>query len=278
MDENGKISLCKDILIPYDDKESSLNRMDKLLAIEDIKTGMTNWTTKITVILADSQGSRFQAIMFNDAIPIMILKLQLYKTYLISNAEVRLIPPSFQSDGIDMQWVISTETVGEELTDEQNMLTSEFKYTEFKNLAQFLDSTTQTNKELPLEKVHEDMKSKTFIAQVKAGKTRESDAFQRYTISYYFEDIQGQPITRTIAHQSSQNTAIEPSKNLITNAVFEPSDNLITTTQTGEKQCSSSTVRVCLAKMFDGKESSKNPTDGESEDDELMKGKKPRLT
>ncbi|KAL3521943.1 hypothetical protein ACH5RR_014777 [Cinchona calisaya] len=41
--------------------------------------------------------------------------------------------------------VISTETVVEELTDEQNnLLTSEFNHTEFKDLAQFLDSTTQT--------------------------------------------------------------------------------------------------------------------------------------
>ncbi|KAL3521942.1 hypothetical protein ACH5RR_014776 [Cinchona calisaya] len=89
------------------------------------------------------------------------------------------------------------------------------------------------SKELPLEKVHEDLKSKTFIAQVKAGKTRESDAFQRYTISYYFQDIQEQPTTGTIAHQSSQNTAIEPFENLITNAAIEPSDNLIIATQIG---------------------------------------------
>ncbi|KAL3509811.1 hypothetical protein ACH5RR_029212 [Cinchona calisaya] len=274
-------------------------RIDNLLAIEDIKIGMTNWTAKITIqermqatpslkskttyqkfILADSQGSRVQAIMFNEAIPIMSLKLQLYKTYLISNAEVRLIPPSFQSDGIDMQWVISTETVVEELTDEQNnLLTSEFNYTEFKDLAQFLDSTTQTVDKNTIHRCRFDVdltdKTGTITASIFADLGENLLRFTAVEAMDYSFRIANYG---TIAHQSFQNTAIEPSENLITNAAVEPSDNLITATQIGEKQCSSSTVRVCLAKKFDSEESSKNPTDGESEEYELIKEKKPRLS
>ncbi|KAL3518999.1 hypothetical protein ACH5RR_021588 [Cinchona calisaya] len=117
------------------------------------------------------------------------------------------------------------------------------------------------NKELPFEKAHEDLKSKICIAPIKPGKTRKSNAFQCYTINYFIEDFQGQPPAGTIADQSSQNATIEPSDNLITNKNNAPLQQLF-----------------CLAKQFDGRESSKNPTDGESEDDEPIKGEKSRLT
>ncbi|KAL3516945.1 hypothetical protein ACH5RR_023847 [Cinchona calisaya] len=188
-------------------------------------------TTYQKFVFADSKGSKVQAIIFNQAISIMSHKLQVYKTYKISNAE-------FRSNGIEKQWVISTETVLEEVTEEQNkMLTAEFNYTEFRDFAQYVDSKNHTvdvlgvvidalsvfpvkkedstsyvqkfvlineefdidltnksgtitasvfadlgetllgfstleamkssvqNKELPLEKIHEDLKSKIFIVQ-----------------------------------------------------------------------------------------------------------------
>ncbi|KAL3515712.1 hypothetical protein ACH5RR_022614 [Cinchona calisaya] len=83
-------------------------------------------------------GSRVQGIMFNQAIPIMSPKLQVYKKYLISNAEVQSILPKFQCDSIDTQWVISIDTVVEERENEQvEILAIEFNYTEFNDLAQY---------------------------------------------------------------------------------------------------------------------------------------------
>ncbi|KAL3519828.1 hypothetical protein ACH5RR_017977 [Cinchona calisaya] len=77
--------------------------------------------------------------MFNQAIVIMSPKLQVYKKYLISNVEVRPILPQFKCDGIDMQWVISTDIVVEELPDEQDqVLLLEFNYTQFNELAQYV--------------------------------------------------------------------------------------------------------------------------------------------
>ncbi|KAL3534240.1 hypothetical protein ACH5RR_002701 [Cinchona calisaya] len=83
--------------------------------------------------------------MFNQAIARMSPKLQVYKKYLISNAKVRPILSQFRCDGIDTQWVISTNIVVEELPDEQDLvLPVEFNYTQFNDLAQYADSTTHS--------------------------------------------------------------------------------------------------------------------------------------
>ncbi|KAL3527429.1 hypothetical protein ACH5RR_012085 [Cinchona calisaya] len=91
-----------------------------------------------------SQDSKVQGIIFNQVIPIMGPKRQVYKKYLISNAEVRLIPETFMYDGIDIQWVISNETVVEELPDEESdMVRTKFVYTKYQDFLQYTDSTTQ---------------------------------------------------------------------------------------------------------------------------------------
>ncbi|XP_071920719.1 replication protein A 70 kDa DNA-binding subunit A-like [Coffea arabica] len=88
-------------------------------------------------IFADEQGSRVEGIMFNAAIEKMGTKLHVFKKYLISNADVREIEEQYQTNGLTMQWVISTQTVVEELNEQGSMvLPSEF--------ANYANSKSQT--------------------------------------------------------------------------------------------------------------------------------------
>ncbi|XP_027102730.1 uncharacterized protein [Coffea arabica] len=112
-------------------------QMVNLLCIDDVKPRMKGWSAHVTVeekihvaiskhsstryqkvVLADSKGSRVEGIMFNSAVEKMGPKFHVFKKYLISNADVREIEEKYQTNGLTIQWVISTRTVVEEL-DEQ---------------------------------------------------------------------------------------------------------------------------------------------------------------
>ena len=83
--------------------------------------------------------------MFNAAIEKMGTKLHVFKKYLISNADVREIEERYQTNGLTMQWVISTQTVVEELNEQGSIvLPSEFAPISFKDLASYADSKSQT--------------------------------------------------------------------------------------------------------------------------------------
>ena len=72
-------------------------------------------------------------------------KLQLYKKYRISNAEVREIDKKYQFDGITIQWVISTRTVVEEDDDDDgSILPFHFDYIPFRDFPLFVDSKSKT--------------------------------------------------------------------------------------------------------------------------------------
>ncbi|XP_071909476.1 replication protein A 70 kDa DNA-binding subunit B-like isoform X2 [Coffea arabica] len=158
-DEEGKISLHKDILIPFTTKDASLNRMGDLLFIDDIKPGMKSWTAIITVqeklnvcsapststkwqkfIFVDSKGSKVQGVLFDYAIQKMGPKLKLYKKYRISNAEVRSAAERFQLDGLKLQWIISTKTIVEEIDEaDSSVLPFHFDFTAYKDLPPYAD-------------------------------------------------------------------------------------------------------------------------------------------
>ena len=92
-----------------------------------------------------TQGSRVQGILFNYAIEKIGPKLQLYRKYRISNAEVKKISEKLKTDGIEMQWVIGTQTVVEEIESEENcVLPLQFTLTPFKEFARYADSKTET--------------------------------------------------------------------------------------------------------------------------------------
>ena len=72
-------------------------------------------------------------------------KLRLYKKYRISNADVRHTAEKFRIDDLKLQWVIGTDTVVEEIDeDDSGVLPFRFTFTEYKDLGHYADSTNET--------------------------------------------------------------------------------------------------------------------------------------
>ncbi|KAL3520301.1 hypothetical protein ACH5RR_018450 [Cinchona calisaya] len=163
--------------------------------------------------------------MFNQAISVMSSKLQVYKKYLFSNAKVRPILPMFQCDGIDTQWVISTDTVVEEFPDEQDeILPAEFNHIEFRDLAQYANSTTHS------------------VAKVRPAKLRETVNYQRYALEYFFKEGEGEKSVKKLINEHSEHQSVFIQQNLSIAG------------QTPEQESSSSRVRVRLENKFDATE------------------------
>ncbi|XP_071939274.1 replication protein A 70 kDa DNA-binding subunit D-like [Coffea arabica] len=137
--------------------------MANLLPMRDIIPHMKNWSCIVTVqekqqitssmgtptrkqkfVFYDSEGSRVEGIIFNDDIPRMSSILQVYKKYKISNAEVRTIPPKFQTSELTVQWVISTKTVIDEIADDDEVMPVKFCYSKFTDLVQYMDDRTKS--------------------------------------------------------------------------------------------------------------------------------------
>nr|XP_027084848.1 replication protein A 70 kDa DNA-binding subunit B-like isoform X2 [Coffea arabica] len=137
--------------------------MANMLSIRDIAPDMNNWCCLVTVqekqqvtgsmgtptkkqklIFYDSEGSRVEGIIFNADIPKMSPILQVYRKYKISNADVRNIPPKFQTSGLTMQWVITARTVIEEINREEDIMPVKFAFTEFADLAQYMDDKSKS--------------------------------------------------------------------------------------------------------------------------------------
>ncbi|XP_027171826.1 replication protein A 70 kDa DNA-binding subunit-like [Coffea eugenioides] len=137
--------------------------MANQLPMRDIMPHMKNWSCIVTVqekqqitnsmgtptrkqkfVFYDSEGSRVEGIIFNDDIPRMSQILQIYKKYKISNAEVRPIPPKFQTSELTIQWVISTRTVIEEIAIDDEVMPVKFCYSKFTDLVQYMHDKTKS--------------------------------------------------------------------------------------------------------------------------------------
>ena len=70
--------------------------------------------------------------------------LQVYKRYKISNADVRTIPPKFRSAGLIKQWVITSKTVIEEVDANEDIMPVKFAFTDFADLAEYMDDRTKS--------------------------------------------------------------------------------------------------------------------------------------
>ena len=70
--------------------------------------------------------------------------LQVYRKYRISNADVRSIQPKFQTSDLTMQWVITAKTVIEEVSRKEDIMPVKFSFTEFANLAQYIDDKSKS--------------------------------------------------------------------------------------------------------------------------------------
>ncbi|KAL3527631.1 hypothetical protein ACH5RR_012287 [Cinchona calisaya] len=235
-----------------------------------------------------------------------------------------------------MQWVISTDTIVEELPDEQDqVLPVEFNCTQFNDLARYADSTThsvdvlrviidvlsiltikkdnktssvqrfvlinkqtirnekcfadlikkkdytkkrpqmfyqkdqkitsltdimlsQKNKELLLQNLHEELKSKIFIAQVRPSRPRETDNYQLYTLNYYFEEVERNKSVKKLTSGSSdqQSSLITPNLNIVDHT----------------------SIRICLENKFNAPENAYEATEeDESDTDETKITKKAKL-
>ncbi|XP_071918920.1 replication protein A 70 kDa DNA-binding subunit D-like [Coffea arabica] len=137
--------------------------MSNLLPIGDIMPDMKNWSCIITVqekqqvtdsmgtptkkqkfVFYDSESSKVEGIIFNIDIPRMSPMLQVYKKYKISNADIRSIPPKFQSLGLTKQWVITSKTVIEEVNGNEDIMPVKFSFTKFANLAEYMDDRSKS--------------------------------------------------------------------------------------------------------------------------------------
>ncbi|XP_071932924.1 replication protein A 70 kDa DNA-binding subunit D-like [Coffea arabica] len=137
--------------------------MAGVLPIRNITPNMKNWCCLVTIqekqqvtdsmgtptkkqkmIFYDSEGSRVEGIIFNADIPKMSPILQVYKKHRISNADVRNIPEKFQTSGLTMQWVITARTVIEEVSREEDIMPVKFSFTEFADLAQYMDDKSKS--------------------------------------------------------------------------------------------------------------------------------------
>ncbi|XP_027151904.1 replication protein A 70 kDa DNA-binding subunit B-like [Coffea eugenioides] len=133
-------------------------RMHDVISIKNVLPGSQGWTCKVTVqekqqitgstmtptkkqklILLDPEGSQVEGIIFNNDIPKISPRLQIYKKYLISDAIVRLIPEKYQTSDLKIQCVITSRTVIERANDDDDILPVKFNYTEFSNLVNFID-------------------------------------------------------------------------------------------------------------------------------------------
>ncbi|XP_074582890.1 replication protein A 70 kDa DNA-binding subunit B-like isoform X1 [Curcuma longa] len=91
-------------------------------------------------IFSDTQGAKVEGIMFNRAIETMASKLQPYKKYRISNAQIREIKdPKYRPANVLMQWVIGVDTVIEEIDDDIIVLPIKYDFTPFQDLGQHVD-------------------------------------------------------------------------------------------------------------------------------------------
>lgn len=101
-------------------------------------------TKKQKFIFYDSEKSRVEAIIFNEDIPKMSPILQVYKKFKISNADVRPIPPKYQTSELTIQWVISAKTVIEEVANDDEVMPVKFNYTSFTDLVHYMDDKTKS--------------------------------------------------------------------------------------------------------------------------------------
>ena len=61
----------------------------------------------------------------------------------ISNAQVKSIPQKFQSEGIEKQWIISSQTVLEELSDGEMVIPFDYDFKPFSELGKYIDDANE---------------------------------------------------------------------------------------------------------------------------------------
>ena len=90
--------------------------------------------------IACKQGSKVRACMFNANIATFQSKLQLNKTYLISNAYVKEVKAEFRQRPNELEWTIDARTIIQEVNENHgDVLDSTYKFTLFDQLQPHVD-------------------------------------------------------------------------------------------------------------------------------------------
>ncbi|KAL2505488.1 Replication protein A 70 kDa DNA-binding subunit B [Abeliophyllum distichum] len=147
--------------------------------IATITPNTTNWTAKVVVlektsartayhsptkyqnvVLMDMERNKVQATIYDTNIQAFQDQLLPSKTYLISNAAIRLTKPQYRSTVGEIQWTISGRTKVQELQEDHTaFISSTYVFTPFDRLHEHMDSKT----DISIIGVAIDIKLKRFI-------------------------------------------------------------------------------------------------------------------
>ncbi|KAL2499699.1 Replication protein A 70 kDa DNA-binding subunit B [Abeliophyllum distichum] len=166
----------------YGQKQSKIryqNMGEDYKLIAAITPNTTNWTAKVVVlekssartayhsptkyqnvVLMDMERNKVQATIYDTNIQAFQDQLLPSKTYLISNAAVRLTKPEYRSTVGEIQWTISGRTKVQELQEDHTaFISSTYVFTPFDRLHEHMDSKT----DISIIGVAIDIKPKRFI-------------------------------------------------------------------------------------------------------------------
>ncbi|KAL5543529.1 hypothetical protein UlMin_007313 [Ulmus minor] len=128
--------------------------------VKDITIASKGWTSKVIVeakgmpcssqrslvkyqrmILRDTEGTKVQTTIFDSDIKRFSNVLTLYKSYYISNAVVKTIPPQHRIANNDYQWHINSKTVVEEVPEEHSPISlSLYNFVPFSEIHKYIKS------------------------------------------------------------------------------------------------------------------------------------------
>ncbi|KAL2505061.1 Nucleic acid-binding [Abeliophyllum distichum] len=93
-----------------------------------------------------TQKNKVHATIYDANIPAYEDKLLLGKTYLISNAVVKLTKPQYQASMGEIQWTISGRTRVQEIDEDHSaLISSAYNFVPFNRLEPYMDSNSDTS-------------------------------------------------------------------------------------------------------------------------------------
>ncbi|KAL2470833.1 replication protein A 70 kDa DNA-binding subunit B-like [Abeliophyllum distichum] len=138
----------------------SHNMSNELRLIREVSPGTTRWTINVTLaekfspriaqksptkyqnlILMDSEGSTVQATLYGQNITAFQDELILKKTYLISNALVKVTGAEYRAKSGEVQWTISGRTrIRSVQENNSSLLIFTYSFIDFEDLPKYMDS------------------------------------------------------------------------------------------------------------------------------------------
>ncbi|PON64685.1 Nucleic acid-binding, OB-fold containing protein [Trema orientale] len=137
----------------------------KYTLIPEVAKDETDWTAKVIVaekamphaslrsptkhqglLLIDPEGNKIHASIYSNNIPTFEHKLQMTRTYLLSNATVKDAKAEFRQRDDELHWTINTKTTLQEIYENHDdVLPSVYNFTPFTEIQSFMDRFTEIN-------------------------------------------------------------------------------------------------------------------------------------